>query len=149
MIEISDLSCGKVGEYLVCADLILKGHTAFLSEQGLSFDIICSTNDKLLKIQVKTTRKPIPVPQRVKRTEKYGFHVRRCGKGGRKSYEKNDVDIFALVAIDTKVIGYLRADRVKQTMFFLPEKSEPIPVKHGAKSSVRKLSSYKFDDCLG
>ena len=32
------LQIGKAGEYLVCADLIMKGFIAFPSEQGLSFD---------------------------------------------------------------------------------------------------------------
>ena len=34
------LQIGKAGEYLVCADLILKGYIAFLSEQGLPYDVI-------------------------------------------------------------------------------------------------------------
>ena len=35
MNEISDLSCGLVGEHLVCADLILKGYRAFRTERGV------------------------------------------------------------------------------------------------------------------
>src|SRR6267142_1410880 len=105
----SDLGLGMVGEYLVCADLILKGLLAFPAGQGLSFDVVASFNGKLYKIQVKTTAGPIPVPQRIQRTEKYCFNVRRCGKGGRQSYKKNDVDIFALVAVDSGAIGYIKA----------------------------------------
>ena len=78
--EIDDLQAGKVGEYLVCADLILKGYVAFPSEQGLPFDVVLSANNRLYKIQVKTTRQPMPVPQRKNRTEKYLFHIRRCQK---------------------------------------------------------------------
>ena len=33
MKDISDLQIGKAGEYIVCADLILKGFVAFPSEQ--------------------------------------------------------------------------------------------------------------------
>lgn len=144
----SDLQIGKAGEYLVCADLILKGHIAFPSEQGLSFDVVMSAGQKLYKIQVKTTRKPIPVPQRVARTDKYCFHVRRCGKGGRMSYLSGDVDIFALVALDSRTIGYIDAKKVKQTMFFLPENSSHLKHHRGAVSSVRKLSSLRIEDCL-
>ena len=32
------LQIGKAGEYLVCADLIMKGFIAFPSEQGLPYD---------------------------------------------------------------------------------------------------------------
>ena len=36
----SELQTGKEGEYLVCADLILKGLIAFPSEQGLPYDVV-------------------------------------------------------------------------------------------------------------
>lgn len=140
--EIEDLQAGKVGEYLVCADLILKGYTAFPSEQGLSFDVVLSAKNRLYKIQVKTTRKPMAVPQRKERTEKYLFHVRRGGKGGRKNYEENDVDIFALVALDTKTIGYIKTSDVKQTMFFALENGKVV------KSKIGKISDYKLETCL-
>ena len=136
--EIDDLQAGKAGEYLVCADLILKGYVAFPSEQGLSFDVVL-VGDKLYKLQVKTTRKLASVPQRKNRTDKYLFHVRRCGKGGRRSYNQGVVDIFALVALDTKTIGYLKASDAKQTMFFLPENGVNL------KSKCKKLSDYKLE----
>jgi len=147
----NDLQAGKAGEYLVCADLILKGYIAFPSEQGLPFDIVLSANGNLYKMQVKTTRKPQSVPQRVKRTDKYIFHIRRCGKGGRQSYAEGDVDIFAVVALDTRTIGYLSAKDVKQTMFFLPENG-CIAVngkgKGGTRLSAKKISDYKIEEVL-
>ena len=142
------MQLGKAGEYLVCADLIIKGFVAFPSEQGLSFDVVLAANGRLYKVQVKTTRKPIPVPQRARRTEKYCFNVRRCGKGGRCSYESGDVDLFALVALDRRAIGYLKASEAKQTMFFLPEDAEPLAVEKGEKSKARHLSSYRLEECL-
>jgi|SRR3990167_4934221 len=144
----NDLQTGKAGEYLVCADLILKGYVAFPSEQGLSFDVVLYAKDRLIKIQVKSTRGPMPVPQRVKRTDKYLFHVRRCGKGGRHAYLATDVDIFALVALDSKTIGYMKASDAKQTMFFLPETSKPLKVERGRACIVKRLSHYKLEDCL-
>jgi len=151
MNKINDLQIGKVGEYLVCADLILKGYIAFLSEQGLHYDVVLFVEDKLYKVQVKTTRKPIPVPQRKKRTDKYTINIRRCGSGGRKFYEKDDVDIFAVVAIDTKTIGYIKAKDAKQTMFFLPENGFIAGNgKGGGKTrlSLKKISDYKIEDIL-
>ena len=149
MEEINDVQAGKVGEYLVCADLILKGYVAFPSEQGLHYDVVLSVGNKLYKVQVKATRKPIPVPQRKNRTEKYCINIRRCGKGGRKSYGENDVDIFALVALDTKTIGYIKANEVKQTMFFLPENGFIAIGKKGkANLSAKKISEYNINECL-
>ena len=145
--KINDLQIGIAGEHLVCADLILQGYVAFPSEQGLPYDVILNANNKLYKIQVKTTREPQSVPQRVHRTEKYQFHIRRCGKGGRMSYQDEDVDIFAVVALDTKTIGYIDAKDAKQTMFFLPENGEVLLDNSGKpKSSCKKISEYKL--CL-
>jgi len=126
MENINDLQIGKAGEYLVCADLILKGHIAFPSEQGLHYDVVLAVGNRLYKVQVKTTRGPQLVPQRINDTKKYCFNVRRCGNGGRKQYAIDDVDIFALVALDTKEIGYIKSNKVKQTMFFLPAGKIPV-----------------------
>lgn len=115
---VTDLAAGKAGEYLVCADLILRGHVAFPSEQGLPYDIVAEIYGRLYKIQVKTTRGPRPVPQRKEHIAAYLFHVGRCGKGGVKSYGADDVDFFALVALDTKCVSYLAACNVKRTMIF-------------------------------
>lgn len=117
MEKISDLSAGKAGEYLVCADIILSGHTAFLSEQGLPFDVIADIDGRLLRIQVKTTRATRAVPQRrANHTPAYLFHINKCGKFGKQNYKEGDVDIFALVALDTKDIGFLPAKEVRKTM---------------------------------
>ena len=116
--QISDMQAGKAGEYLVCADLILHGYVAFPSEQGLSYDVVTDVNGRLVRIQVKATRQPVDVPQRVSRVPGYLFHVRRMGKGGRRHYEQGDVDMFALVALDTRTIGYVSVARARTTMLF-------------------------------
>lgn len=116
MQEISDLAIGKAGEYLVCADLILAGFTAFPSEQGLPFDVVVGVENRLLRVQVKTTRKERLVPQRVNDTPAYLFHIRRCGKGGRSSYTDQDFDVMALVAMDTRSVAYVRLDECRQTI---------------------------------
>jgi len=118
MKEINDLQAGKVGEYLVCADLILKGYIAFLSEQGLSYDIVFDYKGGLIRLQVKTTRRPKAMPQRKNYTPVYRFNIRRMGKQGRRRYTSEDVDLFALVALDTRTIGYIVESEVKQTMDF-------------------------------
>jgi hypothetical protein len=151
MDKMSDLQTGTAGEYLVCADLLLKGYNAYLSTGQLPYDVILDVNGQLYKIQVKTTRQPTPVPQRKNRTDKYIVNIRRCGKGGHKSYRDNEVDIFAIVAIDTKMIGYIKASEAKQTMFFLPENGFIASNgKGGGKTvlSAKKLSDYKIEEVL-
>ena len=122
MDDISDLQIGKAGEYLVCADLILKGHVAYLSEQGLPYDVVCDYNGRLIKIQVKATRKVRPIPQRAKYTPAYLFHIKRCGKGGLKQYDACDFDVMALVALDTKKIAYVNIGKSRRTMHLNMEK---------------------------
>ena len=123
MKNINDLQIGKAGEYLVCADLILNGHVAFLSEQGLPFDIVLDYNNKLYKVQVKTTRNPKNILQRKSEIPAYIYHVGTNGKNQkRKKYEIGNVDIFAFVALDSKRIGYLPYFDTQTTMNFrVPE----------------------------
>jgi uncharacterized protein YerC len=111
-----ELQTGKAGEYLVCADLILKGFIAFPSEQGLPYDVLLDTGKKLIRIQVKTTSGPRVIPQRAKETKAYIFNVKRCGKGNCKRYGNDEVDIFALVCLDTKAIGYIKTDDMPDTI---------------------------------
>lgn len=103
----NDLQVGKAGEYLVCFDLIMKGFVAYPSEQGLPYDLVLDTGNKMLKIQVKTTREPRTMPQREDDYKAYLFQVKRCGKGSKNHYANDEVDVFALVALDTKQVGYI------------------------------------------
>ena len=102
------LQIGKAGEYLVCADLIMKGFIAFPSEQGLPYDVLLDTGEKLLKVQVKTTEKTRTVPQRNVDTKAYIFNVKRAGNKGKTRYSENEIDLFALVCLDTMKIGYVK-----------------------------------------
>lgn len=117
MNEISDIQAGKAGEYLVCADLLLKGYTAFVVEQALAYDVVVDLNGRIFRVQVKTTRAPRATGDR-DLTPAYFFNVRRMGKGGRKAYTKDDADIFALVALDRRHIGYIAEADVRKTMVF-------------------------------
>lgn len=117
MNEISDIRAGKAGEYLVCADLLLKGYTAFIAEQVLAYDVIVDLNGRMIRVQVKTTREPRSTGGR-DLTPAYFFNIRRMGKGGRKAYTNEDADIFALVALDRKLIGYVAEVDARQTMVF-------------------------------
>lgn len=115
---VNDMQAGVAGEHLVCADLILQGYPAFPTGQGLPFDIAVDVDGRLIRVQVKTTRQPTNIPQRVTHIPGYIFNVRRMGKGGRKRYEERDVDVFALVALDSRSIGYVTVPQTKTTMIF-------------------------------
>jgi hypothetical protein len=127
MKTISDLQIGKAGEYLVCADLILRGYVAFPSEQGLPFDVVLNIEGKLLKIQVKSTRAAKHIPQRKSDIPAYIFHIgiNGCGNKGKKrrtKYDSKQVDLFALVALDSKRIAYIPYFDTQTTMNFrVPE----------------------------
>ena len=112
----NELQKGKAGEYLVCADLILKGFIAFISEQGLPYDIILDTGKKLFKVQVKTTEILRKVPQRNKDTLCYIFNIKRHGKIRQNIYSENEVDLFALVCLDTRKIMYLKNGEMPETI---------------------------------
>ena len=112
----NELQIGKAGEYLVCADLILKGFVSFLSEQGLPYDVLLDTGVKLLKVQVKTTSAPRKIPQRNKDSFAYIFNIKRSGKCGKTRYTNKEIDLFALVCLDTMEVGYLLADDMPETI---------------------------------
>lgn len=110
------LQIGKAGEYLTCANLILKGFVAFPSEQGLPFDVVMDNGSKLLRVQVKTTLKPKKIPQRSSDSLAYVFNIKRCGKNGSKRYTREELDLFALVCLDTMKVGYLKAEEMPETI---------------------------------
>ena len=112
------LQIGKAGEYLVCADAIMKGLVAFPSEQGLPYDVLIDNGKRLLRVQVKTTTGPRIVPQRNIDTHCYIFSVKRHGKNNRHQYDDGEVDVFALVCLDTRRVGYLLNEDMPTTINF-------------------------------
>ena len=111
------LQIGKAGEYLVCADLIMKGFIAFPSEQGLPYDVLLDNGDKLLKVQVKTTEKQRLITQeRANPVPVYSFSIKRAGNGGKTRYGLDEIDLFALVCLDTMSIGYLKNSEMPTTI---------------------------------
>jgi len=110
------LQIGKAGEYLVCADLILKGFIAFPSEQGLPYDVLLDNGDRLFKVQVKTTEKPRLIPQRRDTSFAYIFNIKRAGNKGTTRYGHDEIDLFALVALDTMKVGYIKNGDMPETL---------------------------------
>lgn len=104
---ISDLAAGTAAEHLVCADLLLSGYRAFLADQNCPYDVAVEQGGRLIRIQVKATRGPRRIPQRVNHRSAYLFQARRAGKAGRRRYADGDFDVLALVALDIRRIAYI------------------------------------------
>ena len=121
MRQSKELQVGKAGEYLVCADLILKGFVAFPSEQGLPYDVLLDNGNRIIKIQVKTTSAPRVIPQRRKETKCYIFNIKRHGKNNQVRYDPGDTDVFALVCLDTRQIGYIKNSEMPETINIRPD----------------------------
>ncbi len=104
----NELEFGKLGEHLVCADLIKKGYIAFLTDAGLPYDIICVINKEIKRIQVKTTLQKTTIGK--------SFNVYRFGtrhsKGTRQRVNYGDMDYFAFVAVDINKIGYVKIEEM-------------------------------------
>jgi hypothetical protein len=104
---------GNAAEHLVCADLLLNGWTAYLTGVGAPYDILVDTGELRLRVQVKSTlTAKTPTAQR-RVTPAYFFHssgtTRRHGK---RIYGKDEIDIFALVALDRRLIAYFAASEL-------------------------------------
>ena len=52
----NDLMIGVAGEHLVCFDLIAKGFTAFMTEQGLPYDLIADINGKSTETPINANK---------------------------------------------------------------------------------------------
>jgi hypothetical protein len=130
---ITDLAAGAAGEHLVCADLLLQGYRAFLSDQNCPYDIAVDLCGRLVRIQVKSTRKAKALPQRAGHFPAYMWHVRRAGKGGARVYADGEFDLLALVALDCRRVAYLPPSCRAQTVHIRTH-DDASPPAHGGKS---------------
>ena len=118
----TQLNVGRAGQYLTLVDLLLNNIQAFYTGEGVNFDIIAIHNNKLIRLQVKTTKKMRILASHANPT--YFFHIKRSGKNGNKFYEKSDFDAFALVALDIRKVFYLKFDdRVKSNSICIRDKN--------------------------
>lgn len=118
---VTDLAAGTAAEHLVCADLLLRGYRAFLSDQTCPYDVAVDVGHRILRIQVKATRAPRAIPQRVGHFPAYMWHVRRAGKAGARAYVGGEFDLLALVALDVRQIAYMPPSLHLQTIHIRPD----------------------------
>lgn len=117
MIRTSDrFQIGKAGEYLTCADLLLKGFNVSPAGETLPYDLLLDTGKKILKVQVKTTETHRKTNQWRGVSGAYVFSIKRKGSNSEKRYENNEVDIFVVVALDTMQIGYIKNEDMPTTI---------------------------------
>jgi hypothetical protein len=102
---------GLAGQYLTCCDLITKGLVAYPVAEGLPYDLVIDGINNFLKVQVKTcwqsaSRKGEPSVNKI-----YTFNFQH-GRGKYKigRYGKDEADIFALVALDIRKVGYVKVE---------------------------------------
>lgn len=101
-----ELQIGKAAEHLVCCDLILQGYNAILADQGLPFDVLVVSDDgRICRVQVKATTKLITTKRNPR--PHYRFGLRHAKKGARRISAK-EIDVIALVGLDTKKIAYFQ-----------------------------------------
>lgn len=98
-----ELRLGKAGEHLVCFDLLMQGYSAFLADKDSSYDIVVEIENTLKRIQVKTTAE---IKSYSHSKDTYRYQTRR-GRGARKRFDIDGVDIFAFVAMDIQKIAYV------------------------------------------
>lgn len=119
------IEIGSAGEHIVCADLIMKGHRAFLAAQGLAYDVVVDVGGNLVRIGVKSTTKLIQRPKREGNRVCYSFVVTRSrrlqsGKTDARSYSGMDVDIVALCVLDHFRVAYCHVSECATTMHLDP-----------------------------
>lgn len=158
MIEFSRtraIEIGTAGEFIVCADLILRGYRAFISAQGLAYDAAVDVDGHLIRVAVKSTVKPIQRPPREGSRICYSFMVKRSrrlttGKTDARGYAASDVDIVALCALDARLVAYCHISECATTMHFdLP--GSPIREMYKGKIPGRDRKTFEtftFDRAL-
>jgi len=120
--------------HIVCADLILAGHRAMLASEGLPYDVVLDTGDRLYRIQVKCTSKAVHrygrrpglgllycfLTTRNHRPEIHG------AKADVRQYDESEIDILACVALDIKIVAYFRlSGRFSGVMLLYPPGTPP------------------------
>jgi hypothetical protein len=93
----------KAGEYLTAFELTARGFDVSIAAEGLSYDLLAQIANRLLRVQVKTAARPVWDQRYVFQTQ-LGSH-----KGPHRSrvYAGDDIDLFALVALDLKRVAFI------------------------------------------
>lgn len=146
MKTITDLAAGTAAEHLVAADLLLKGYNAFLADQCCAYDVAVDIHGRLVRLQVKSTREPRPIPNNPNARSAYMWYVRRAGKAGARVYEAGAFDLLALVALDTRQIAYLPPSMQVQTVHIRTHEDSAPPANGG--KSGKTFAQFPFEKAV-
>lgn len=98
----NNLELGKAGEHFALYELIKQGYVAFLSDQGLPYDILVDINGSILRGQVKSTHGHSNYG---KSTNCLRFGT-RSGKGATRAARSDACDFYAFVSIHDKTASF-------------------------------------------
>jgi ribosomal protein L32E len=114
---------GRSGEYLVASVLSTLSDTVTVMPHGSKADIIFEVGQTLYKCQVKTQK------QIEKARKSWRFDL-RCGSHSKtRFYNKGDIDVYALVALNCQKV-----------MFFFPDGSKQVSVED---KDIQAIDSLK------
>jgi hypothetical protein len=99
---------GRSGEYLVASLLSLYSDTVMIVPHSAEADIIFDVDHKLYKCQVKTQSKI-----RNHRVS-WEYDFRRGSFTKKRHYEKDAIDVYALVALEPQKVMFVLPDGSKQ-----------------------------------
>lgn len=141
------IELGKAAEHIACADLILHGYRAFLSDQGLPYDIVVDIAGRLIRVQVKACAFARNVNGQGKAPRlAYSFNVRRRGKNSQRRLTEEHCDIVACCALDIRRVAYFPIGACGQTMDIMP----PGAVFQGRykRRRIASIDGYPFNAAL-
>lgn len=148
------LEIGAAGEHMVCADLLLQGHRAFQAAQGSTYDVVVDVAGRLIRIAVKSTVKARPRISRPGSRSVYRFSIGRAsrvkaGKYRQRAYEVADVDVVAMVALDSRRIAYSPLNTCPTALYFETEEPSDRTSLFGPKTqSIRRFADFSFRQTL-
>ena len=121
---------GAAGESLTIVDLLSQKIPSYIVAAGLKYDVVADIDGRLIRIQVKTTSKPVT---RYETPEyKYSPYSKERVLTRKEDPIENDFDIIAFVALDRRLVGYQVA------------KGLPVTVRH----SYERLRTLTFNNAL-
>ena len=113
---------GEKGEAFVRYDLYKQGATNVMSSwNGSSYDLVFQYDEKFYKVQVKTTETILTKPDYRKQQNKtytkklYRWQTNKTINKVVGSYEKDDINIFALVCLNDPIEKILYIPFTKRT----------------------------------
>ena len=132
------METGRCGEYFSVFTLISQGFTAYLTDQGLVYDLVVDVGGSLLKGQVKTT---LGASNYGKSKNVCRFGTRRAKKTLRSALI-DECDFYAFVSIKDKEVAFMltkdiesskNKGKIKQTLDFSIDNTH---------SKMKKLSDF-------